>query len=249
MAEQWSLRNTNMRNTQGMKPSAKYRTLRWQLPIILVLALLLGLSMPAAAQESTPAATPEATPESPTYVVQPGDTLFQIAERFDTTVEAIVAANDIDNPRLITWDRSWSSPQRGQSWSPHHGETQTGACILFVAGETLPFLAFRYGTTIWALREANDLGWFSLLAPGQELDIPSPIAPHAGVPNFPRISSWFPDPMVQGQTMLVEIQGEGELEIEAAVLGQDYDLVEGEGGTGRWWVWMRSRRRGSIPWW
>lgn len=35
------------------------------------------------------------------YVVQPGDTLFSIAQRFGTTVQAIALANNISNPNLI----------------------------------------------------------------------------------------------------------------------------------------------------
>jgi len=35
------------------------------------------------------------------YVVQPGDTLFKIAQRFNTTVDAIVEQNDIENPDVI----------------------------------------------------------------------------------------------------------------------------------------------------
>lgn len=35
------------------------------------------------------------------YVVQPGDTLFKIARRYGTTVDAIVEANDIENPDRI----------------------------------------------------------------------------------------------------------------------------------------------------
>jgi len=63
-------------------------------------------------QEATPTATPSATPTSSptptpspalaTYVVQPGDTLTRIAQRFGTTVDAILAANPtIENPNLI----------------------------------------------------------------------------------------------------------------------------------------------------
>lgn len=46
----------------------------------------------------TPAPTPSPTPTPPlfeTYVVQPDDTLFDIALLFDTTVEEIAAANGI----------------------------------------------------------------------------------------------------------------------------------------------------------
>jgi nucleoid-associated protein YgaU len=44
--------------------------------------------------------TPEPTPTVPvlTYVIQDGDTLWSIAQQFGTTVEAIVTANDLENP-------------------------------------------------------------------------------------------------------------------------------------------------------
>jgi LysM repeat protein len=35
------------------------------------------------------------------YVVEEGDTLWSIAQDYDTTVEAIVAANDLDEPESI----------------------------------------------------------------------------------------------------------------------------------------------------
>lgn len=40
-------------------------------------------------------------PSSQVYVVRPGDTLFSIAMRFGTSVEAIALANNITNPGLI----------------------------------------------------------------------------------------------------------------------------------------------------
>jgi LysM repeat protein len=54
-------------------------------------------------EETSPAAGPEeeGETEGEVYVVQSGDTLSSLAERFDTTVEAIVEANDLENPDLI----------------------------------------------------------------------------------------------------------------------------------------------------
>jgi LysM repeat protein len=59
---------------------------------------------PTAEPTATPTATPEPTAVPPTaappaaqrtYTVQPGDTLLSIAEEFDTTVTALIEANDL----------------------------------------------------------------------------------------------------------------------------------------------------------
>lgn len=52
-----------------------------------------------------PAAVPTATralPAGERYVVQSGDTLAEIAAQYGVTVDAIVQANRLDNPDLIT---------------------------------------------------------------------------------------------------------------------------------------------------
>lgn len=67
-------------------------------------------SAPPTAVRSAPAdvasqAAPDDGSDGPgsdrTYVVESGDTLSAIAERFDTTVRAIVRANDIADPDVI----------------------------------------------------------------------------------------------------------------------------------------------------
>jgi len=44
---------------------------------------------------------PSPGPGGNTYVVQPGDTLYSIAVRFGTTVQALMVANNLSNPHLI----------------------------------------------------------------------------------------------------------------------------------------------------
>lgn len=66
---------------------------------------------PEPTAEPTPEPTPEPTiaptpaapapPPQQTYVVQEGDTLAEIAQTFGTTVEALQAANDIEDPNQI----------------------------------------------------------------------------------------------------------------------------------------------------
>jgi LysM repeat protein len=56
------------------------------------------VSQPPPVQQSEPPAQDVAPPAgSQTYVVESDDTLWDIADRFGTTVEAIVAANNLAN--------------------------------------------------------------------------------------------------------------------------------------------------------
>jgi LysM repeat protein len=59
---------------------------------------------PSASPSATPGATAPPTPipsGAVTYTVKPGDTLSGIAARFNTSVKAIQAANNIADPRVI----------------------------------------------------------------------------------------------------------------------------------------------------
>lgn len=67
------------------------KTMRWLSLIGLI--LLLGAPLAASAQADSP--------EGVGYVIQSGDTLSSIADRFGLTVEAIVAANEMANPNQI----------------------------------------------------------------------------------------------------------------------------------------------------
>lgn len=50
-----------------------------------------------------------------TYMVQPGDTLFQIARRFGTTVQSILQANNITNPDVIVPGQALTIPEAGET--------------------------------------------------------------------------------------------------------------------------------------
>ena len=68
---------------------------------------------PAPATETTtePTAQPDAQASGGTYVVESGDTLSSIAQRFDTTVDAIVEANEIENPDVIAVGEELTIPE------------------------------------------------------------------------------------------------------------------------------------------
>lgn len=203
------------RTTQHTTRNPQYLAL----PVFLLLFTL--LTVPAFAQDPTP--------EPTTYVVQRGDTLYEIALAFDTTVEAIMAANDLTDRALIVTGQKLIVPTSEPKTEPVEARDPEEIVNVRVhpvrAGENLLGLAFRYGTTAWALREANQLNRLGLLWPGQELTIPPPAAATAFTPAFPEVRT-NPDPMLPGRTMVIEIQGEHDPDLQGQFLEEDLVFVK-----------------------
>jgi hypothetical protein len=72
----------------------------------------------------------------------------------------------------------------------------------------------------------NRLG---LIWPGQKLIIPPSVVATSSTPGFPRVSG-RPTKPAQGSTLVVEVKGRGNLELEGRALGQDLGFVKGNGG-------------------
>ena len=104
--------------------------------------------------------------------VRPGETLSGIARRYGTTVEALRRANNLDSrstikagatlrlPSATALDRE-ESPVAAQEYR-HQVRP----------GETLSGIARRYGTTVEALRRANNLDSRSTIKAGAWLLVP-----------------------------------------------------------------------------
>jgi murein DD-endopeptidase MepM/ murein hydrolase activator NlpD len=196
-----------------------------------MILFLAGVATQARAQDILPAdPTSAASDEMPVYVVQPGDTLYSIAQRFGSTVEAIVAANDIADPSLIEVGQKLRIPTAEPERVPQIQAQPNRRQHTVRRGETLPFLAFQYGTTVWHLQQANALSRLDLLWPEQVLEIPPAAVPHGGVPSLPEVAA-DPSPVVQGQTLVVWVQSEEALDLSGWFLGQELRFVEGEQGT------------------
>jgi len=121
-----------------------------------------------ATQTIAAAATPTSTPALGQfeYTVQWGDTLFSLARRFNTTVEAIVALNGLQDAALIRVGQvlkisSTSAPAPGPSVE-----------YIVQPGDTLFSIAWRYNTTVEAIQRANGIvnPWY--IRVGQKLVIP-----------------------------------------------------------------------------
>jgi len=112
-----------------------------------------------------PTPTPGPWPQPTVYVVQPGDTLYSIARRFGTTVQAIAQANHIINPNRIYVG------QRLVIYGTPGPQPCTGIHIVRY-GETLTSIARRYGTTVWTLAQMNHLVNPNVIYAGQRLRVP-----------------------------------------------------------------------------
>ena len=85
------------------------------------------------------------------YQIQAGDTLFALAGRFNTTVEAIVAANPGIDPENLQIGQTICIPRAGGPPRPCPG----GRIYVIQAGDTLYSLAQRFNTTVEAIMRAN----------------------------------------------------------------------------------------------
>lgn len=100
-----------------------------------------------------------------TYTVQSGDTLFKIAQQYQTTVEKLVQLNKISNPNLI---------YPGQVIIVTESSEPVGYLNYIVQpGDTLYRIAIEFNTTVTKLVELNKINNPSLILVGQVLIIPA----------------------------------------------------------------------------
>ncbi len=138
----------------------RFRSSRGRTALALVLCLVGCLHWPPvqpalAAQAGQP-------PETTIYIVQPGDTLYDIAQRFGLTVEFLAAANGIDDPAHITVGQRLLIP-------PPPAPEVVSVLHAVQPGETLRVLSLRFGSAAQALAEANYLVRADRLFVGQEI--------------------------------------------------------------------------------
>jgi LysM repeat protein len=127
--------------------------------------------VPTAAPTQVPTVAP--APTTPpgggmvTYVVQRGDTLYSLARRYGTTVEAIASANGIANPNQIKVGQTLKIPTSGSPIPSPAGET-----YVVQPGDNLFRIALRYGISYTYLARYNGIADPSRIYVGQVLKIP-----------------------------------------------------------------------------
>ncbi len=152
--------------------------MRCKLAFALALLLAMGFVATAAPVEG---ASPSDQPV--VHVVREGETLWTIAAHYGVTVEAICRANGID-------DCNWIYV--GQQLTIPLDETPELLNYIVKRGDTLETIASRYGTTVQAIVQANEIEDADFIYPGQRLLIPSsshPAVVHYAVREGDTLSS------------------------------------------------------------
>lgn len=165
------------------------------LAITLLLTLFLSLSIRQVAAQ-TPNPTPVPDSEEPAgqqdiplvHVIQEGETLFSIAQQYDTTVEVLLQLNEIADPALI---------YVGQELVIPGGGTLVAVVHAVQLGDTLPGLAAGYGTTIETIAAQNNLISGDKLTAGRSLTVLSRTGSTAARPVY-----GAPYVVRQGDTLL-----------------------------------------------
>jgi murein DD-endopeptidase MepM/ murein hydrolase activator NlpD len=115
----------------------------------------------------------EAAPVAVTsYIVQPGDTLYDIAQGHGVSVDDLIAWNDLDGTLI--------RPGQTLSLAARHDAPAPAPLVVTVGpGDTLWGFARAHDTTVAAITAANGIAADATLRPGQSLTIPGRYAPAA----------------------------------------------------------------------
>ena len=145
---------------------------------LFVVIFLLVLAAPVTAQE--------ATPTGPVYIVQEGDTLWNIAARFGVTVDELMLANNLGSDSIL-----YSGAQLIIPGLEGISGILTTQEVPF--GETLASLSLRYQTPVEVLARLNHITSPNEIYAGMSLVIP--LTEDAAEPG-PRLS------LASGQSLL-----------------------------------------------
>jgi LysM repeat protein len=131
---------------------------------------------PTITETSLPSAT--ATPEGPqTYIVEPGDTLSSIADKFRVDILLLISVNNITDASAINAGEELIIPQEGAVLPTETALPQTlvpGSRIDYVVqpGDSLESIAAEFNSSIEQIAQLNNIKVEDVLFVGKVLIVP-----------------------------------------------------------------------------
>ena len=117
------------------------------------------------------------------HVVQPGDTLEDIAHRYGVDPDAIARANGIADPQTLQIGKTLVIPGGKVASPPAPTPAPAQTSYTVAEGDSVSSIAAQFGVDMQAIIDANGLSEPYLLRPGQQIVIPG--ASQAPAPRRP----------------------------------------------------------------
>lgn len=149
-----------------------------RLGLATMLLVLVALLMPA-----LPAAAAPDLQGGGVHVVQRGETLSQIAQRYGVSMAALAQTNGISNPNFIYSGQRLTIP--GAAGGSSSGGGASSGVHVVQRGENLSTIAQRYGTSVAALARANNISNPNHIYVGQRLAVSGAAAAPRPAPSQP----------------------------------------------------------------
>lgn len=142
------------------------------------------LTIPTGSSGSTSSSSASASSsKAGTHKVGPGDTVWDLARKYNTTVSAIIKSNNLNSAATIRVGQSLTVAGAGGSATvpvstsvDSSKTTSASAAYKVVTGDTVWDLARRHGTSVSAIIGANGLNSNATIRVGQSLTIPGATA-------------------------------------------------------------------------
>lgn len=203
----------------------------------LMVGLIVLLSGLSTLLEPTYAQTNQPSPsEQFIYTVQPGDTLVGIALRYNLSVAQIVQANNLTNLNLIHPGQRLilSVVTTPADSTPQNSSPNTYPTHFIQPGETLFTIAAKYGLSLEALIQANNILNPDMIQVGQALQIPLGPKPTPQPLTAPFVSVDLSEPtIIQGRTLIITVKLSAPITLTGTL--EDRPILFQNMGEGQFW--------------
>ena len=132
-----------------------------------------SLRLTAPPQPAQARAGSAAMPSTRSYVVQNGDSLSSISQKFNVAVDQLASANGLNDPNALAVGQTLTIPGSGSSGGVSTGPASTTKSYTIQPGDTLFGIALNAGTSVDSLIGMNKIADPNLVQPGMTIQVPS----------------------------------------------------------------------------